>query len=273
MFARRKKIKTFYVIMLGAVFLFAVHRLLFPCFSFVNAASSVLMYPVLVVQRSVVMPIKSFFKRKKNRNKLEQQLCEVQKAYQTVMAENIKVRASLVYYKEVKELVDFNRRYEGERALIAQILLRQMDQGVQMFFVDKGARHGVQGDMVAVYQNCLVGRVTDVYPLYSKVTLVTDTTCKVAAHCLQTGTLGIHVGTNKSYVTRLQRVSHLSSVKEGDLVVSSGEGLVFPQGFSLGRIKTAMHNGLYFDVAIEPLIDLCTINYCSVMKKGECDVL
>jgi cell shape-determining protein MreC len=66
-------------------------------------------------------------------------------------------------------------------------------------------------------------------------------------------------------------VSHLASVKEAEMVVSSGEGLVFPQGFALGRIKMIEPDGLYTKIEIEPLIDLLTIDYCMLMKKGECD--
>lgn len=57
-------------------------------------------------------------------------------------------------------------------------------------------------------------------------------------------------------------------MQEGDLVLSSGEGLIFPRGFALGNVKHYQVNGLLHDVIVEPLINLETINYCYVIQKG-----
>jgi len=62
-----------------------------------------------------------------------------------------------------------------------------MSENAQFILVDGGSRQGVKKDMVALHNNCLIGRVDDVYPWYCKICLITDPACKVAAYCAKTG--------------------------------------------------------------------------------------
>lgn len=236
----------------------------------VNSVSSVLLYPVLLAQRTIVVPIKKYVARKEQRSALEQLLAERTEKYQKLLEENILLQATLSYHNQIKELTDFKKRYHNNDALLSQVLLRNIDDQHHFFLVDKGAKHGVVHDMVAVYKNCLIGKISEVYPFYSKLILVSDKSCKVAAHCAKTGASGIHAGGNNVACTALERVSHLSSVTNGDMVVSSGEGLVFPQGFALGTITSVRQDGLCFHIDVAPLVDLTVMQYCMLMKKGDC---
>lgn len=268
MFVKKRKLRSFYLIALVALVLFLLSQFSFSVFIFFNSVASVCMYPVVLVQHSVVGPVKTFFKKRQERSVLERSLQNLRKKYYDLVENNIHLESLLSYHEQTTELIDFKSRYDSEKMITAQVLLKHMDDVAQFFLLGKGAQHGVVQDMVAVYKNCLVGRVSQVYPLYSKVILITDKSCKVAAHCAKTKSFGIHVGINSTESTALQRVSHLCSVSEGDMVFSSGEGLIFPQGFALGKIKTASRNGIYFDVAVEPIMNMQEVGYCVLMQKG-----
>jgi cell shape-determining protein MreC len=62
-------------------------------------------------------------------------------------------------------------------------------------------------------------------------------------------------------------VSHLDTLKEGDLVISQGEGLIFPRGFGLGRVKSYELDGVQYHVTIEPLLDVSTLTFCLLLKS------
>ncbi len=269
MFQRRKKIKTLYFVTFGGVIFFIIHRFLFSHFSFINTASSLISYPVLVAQKYVVAPVQLFFKRRKKNVQLTKEVQTLRAEIQKLTAENIELKSQLNYYSDIKELVQFKKRYNKNNGITAQVLLKKLSSQSHIFFIDKGSRYDIEKDMVVVFKNCLVGKVTEVFPFYSKVLLVTDKKCKVAGVCSKTKATGIHVGTNSFDATDLQRISHLSSMKEGDVVISSGDGLIFPQGFALGKVKKATVDGLYFSVIVEPLIDVRDIRYCVVLQKGE----
>ena len=165
--------------------------------------------------------------------------------------------------------LSIKNKYNPQNGQIVQVLSRNLSEREHSLIVDAGSRHGVTSDMVVTYQNCLVGRVAEVFPLYSKVILITDKTCKVAAYCAKTRAAGIHVGSHEDH-TELQRVNHLSPVEQGDLVLSSGEGLIFPAGFGLGHVETVSSDGLYQQVSVKPLIDGASLNYCMLLQKGSC---
>ena len=68
---------------------------------------------------------------------------------------------------------------------------------------------------------------------------------------------------------RLLHVDRLHELKVDDVLVSSGEGLIFPQGFLLGKISSFEPDGIHFLVTIEPIIDLYAIDYCYIIQKGQ----
>lgn len=230
--------------------------------------SSYIVYPILVAQNKIVMPLKHYFERNRSRQEIENQLCLLQHERDDLVAQNVQLNAMLSYTKETKELVDFKKQFESVEARITQVLVKHFSDQSHYFLIDKGANAGIATDMVAIYKNCLLGKVIEVYPQYSKVLLVTDSLCKVAAYCAHTQASGIHEGNNNEKVTGIRYISHLAQVEADDLVLSSGDGLVFPKGFALGKIKTCNPEGLFYDVTIEPLLDLRKIDYCFIIQKG-----
>jgi len=230
--------------------------------------SSYIAYPALVVHCHAIDPVKIWFFQRKTMQKLTRELEEVCQERDTLLAENITLRASSGYVEDIAELITFKEQYEISYARVAQILVRHLSDQAHFFLIDAGTTHGIEVDMVAIYKNCLVGKIIEVYPWYSKVQLITDARCKIAGHCTDTNVQGIYEGINHENQTTLRYVSHLNHVKEGDMIMSSGEGLVFPRGFALGRVTDIFTNGLHHTIAAKPLIDLRSIKYCLVIAKG-----
>lgn len=237
-------------------------------FGWASTCASYLTYPILAFQKSVIEPWHARRAHKESLESYEAKYKNLQQQYQHMCAENISLRVSQKYQNDIFELIDFKQRYNPTFGVVAQVLTKHAADDGQYFLVAAGSQKGVTQDMVAVYKSFLVGRVTEVYPWYSKVSLITDERCKIAAYCEKTNSCGIHEGCNNAGATALKFVSHLDVIEEGDLVVSSGKGLVFPQGFALGRIKTTRQTELFHEVEVEPLIDLYSLDYCLIIDKG-----
>jgi len=60
---------------------------------------------------------------------------------------------------------------------------------------------------------------------------------------------GIHQGANKG-TTDLSYISHLERIRVGDMVLSNGEGLIFPAGFAWGTIQSAQQGDLFYTVVV-----------------------
>jgi len=229
--------------------------------------SSYLMYPMLVTQQRIVTPFKNFFAEKQTIAALQQELATLHTERDALVAQTIELKSLLHHAAEIKEVLEFKKQYEYEDALLVQVLMRNMSDQAQFFLIDGGENKGIEKNMIAVYSNGLIGKVEEVYPYYSKVVLITDRLCKIAATCVNTSTCGIYEGCNDEHAGLLNRVSHLDTLQEGDLVISSGQGLVFPRGFALGTIKKYTKDDLTYHVELEPLFDLATLNYCFILAK------
>jgi len=271
----REKIQaTVIYIVIGVGSLFLIGHRFFPLFPrMMVQASSCISYPALIVHCHVIDPIKIWFYQRKTMQELRQKLEEIYKERDTLLAENIALRAVADYSKDITELTTFKEQYEIAHARIVQVLVRHLSDQAHFFLIDAGTVHGVQVDMVATYKNCLIGKVIEVYPWYSKLQLITDACCKIAAYCAATNVQGIYEGINNEHQTTLAYVSHLDLVKKGDMIMSSGEGLIFPRGFALGRVTAIWPNGLYHTIMAQPLVDLRHIKYCAIIAKGSAEIL
>ena len=208
------------IILFSSVFvtLFIAHRIFFFCPGVLEQYSSYVVYPALVLQHRIAMPIKDYFARKRSISELQEQLSKAQAERDAVLAQNIELQGIISFAQETQELVDFKRRYNFSQALLAQVLVKNFSEQSHFFLIDKGSSSGAQKDMVVIYKDCLIGRISEVYPHYSKVVLISDQSCKVAAYCAQRKATGIYKGSNEDWAASLNHVSHLSSLEIGELI-------------------------------------------------------
>lgn len=262
---KKKRLKR-YVLASVTVFLIITQRSLI--LATLNSCVSCLAYPILLLQRSFVQPIKNYSYRKRTITDLQQHVAALEEQHELLQEENIALKAERTYTDETDELVIFKKRFDYANGPLAQILSHHLADDEQYILVNGGKNRGVEPDMVAVYRHCLLGKVTKVYPYYSKVMLTSDKRCKVAAYCWQTNAPGIHEGTNKNTCS-LNHVSHLQNVQHADIVLSSGQGLIFPAGFALGKVAQVEKKELYHDVTVEPLLDIKQLKHCYIIQKGQ----
>lgn len=226
-------------------------------------AVSYALYPFLVMQKSVRVRFAQWRLHHQSVEELLSQLEYYLQLHEKLQQEVIELKSFVNFKASTQELKDFLVRYKTDAAHLTHVILKHFDKN-HFFLVDAGTNKGITKDLIAVYKDCLVGRVIEVYPYYSKVILLTDPTCKVAALCTSTNVKGIHEG-GRLESTKLSFVDHLQDLKQDDLIISSGEGPIFPRGFGLGRIKHWERDGYTCTVTIEPLLDLKKIEYCYLM--------
>lgn len=260
--------KLFYLFALLGLLFFGTYKLFSLNVGRVEHCVSYLLYPFLCIESYIILPVKNKYLQYKSYNELKQNLDSSIQENQNLKARLIELEALMNYKSEIKELTDFAKKYKLDKVIIAQVLLHNFDSQSHFILIDAGSYKGVTPDMVVIYKNCLIGRVSQVFPCYSKVILITDKTCKVAAYCAKNGVRAIHEGTNIIDATNLTFVNHLQSVHPKDMVISSGEGLIFPRGLALGHIKEIKTEGFNYSITVEPMLDLRQIKFCSIIEKG-----
>lgn len=123
--------------------------------------------------------------------------------------------------------------------------------------IDKGTADGVQIDMPVIGAQGLLGQTTDVTARSAKVRLITDPQSGVAALIQSNRAEGVVRGSIDGKIS-LDFVSHETTVKAGDVVITSGIGGVYPKGLVIGEV-TSVHNfpsSLYQDVQLAPAANL-----------------
>ena len=126
--------------------------------------------------------------------------------------------------------------------------------------IDKGAHRGVVINMAVVNSEGVVGRVVSVSPHYSQVLLVTDQNCAIDGLVQGSRGRGMLKG-NGSSECYFDYVIKTCEIKEGDAIVTSGLGGVFPKGLHLGRVKAVDDSPykLFKDVRVIPAVDFNTL--------------
>lgn len=259
----RRYLSSFFklAVCLGLLFFIGAHK------HIVQRCVAALNYPFLVIEQKIVQPIQHWFLWRRGVGDLQVLTEKLLHERDELRAQIIALEASQDYIKDCQELIDFKKRYNNSSAIIAQVLLRVISDQQQFFFVNAGSDKGVCKDMVAVYHNNLVGRIDEVYRRYCKVILITDKDCCVAATCAQTGARGIYRGCNSQAENVLEYVNHFDALQEDDLVLSLGDGMIFPRGFALGKIKKYRLQNVTYHIIVQPLIDFSSLSFCMLINR------
>jgi rod shape-determining protein MreC len=103
--------------------------------------------------------------------------------------------------------------------------------------VDKGTRNGVFAGQAAIDGSGVFGQVTRVGPVSAEVIMISDPEHAIPVQINRTGVRTIAVGQGQTGSLLLPYLPRNADVTEGDLVVSSGLGGVFPPGYPVARVS------------------------------------
>jgi rod shape-determining protein MreC len=219
-------------------------------------------YPLLATAHTITKPIHTMLYAKRHHENLEQAVHILCTENEELREENIKLHATLNYQQRSSDLAEFQQRYGMQGAIKAKVLLKNFSDDEHFFLINRGERDGITTNMVALYKFQLLGKVIDVFPSYSKVLLISDKKCTVGAITNKGNHPGMVMGTGVLNRCSLDHISHLYTVTTGDLVLSSGQGTIFPEGFCLGKIGNGETKNLCHRFDIHPLVDFRTVDFC-----------
>lgn len=122
---------------------------------------------------------------------------------------------------------------------LARVVLREPANWWRTAQIDLGSRDGLRVNLPVLTTDGLVGRVSSVSLTRSQVTLLGDPNCKVAARVendtRDTGVIGAS-GPLDTELVVLGYLARSANLRPAQLVVTSGEGGIFPKGIPVGRI-------------------------------------
>jgi rod shape-determining protein MreC len=135
----------------------------------------------------------------------------------------------------------------ADRWLPAEIVNIQLSSLRQRLLLNRGAANGVFKGQAVLDDKGLIGQTTHVGPWSAEVILITDPEHAVPVRVERTGLRTIAVGAGDTASLALPYLPGNADIKSGDLLVSSGLGGVFPEGYPVARV-TEVHRD-----AVQPL--------------------
>ena len=178
-----------------------------------------------------------------------------------LVQENRELRANLNQVEEIRlqnerlrHLLSFVDEIDRP-ALPAQVIGEDASSWARTVIVDKGTHAGLRDGLPVVSAEGVVGRVIKTAPNSARVLLITDASSAVAALVQRTRTRGVAHGLGDEL--SLDYALRTADIVEGDLLITSGMGGIFPKGLTIGRVKQVKKDqfGLFQEVRVSPAAD------------------
>ncbi len=166
---------------------------------------------------------------------------------------------------ELRENIDNN-----ENPLIADIIGHDTSYFRKSILINIGKKQGAAVDDAVVFGSALVGRITAAGNSSSRAMLITDPASNIPSRFLESRMQGMVQGTGDDTCI-VKYISRNAETKEGDVVISSGIGGIFPKSIYIGDIVMVEDNGakLFKDIKLKPKIDFSKIEHVLVIKKNK----
>jgi len=195
--------------------------------------------------------------------------------WKNVRAENRRLREEVqelrVQGLRVVETDDENRRLRRLLALqehlplttlSGEIIAREWGGWIRSLTVNRGRGDNVPRLTAVISPNGLIGRVVEVRPGASIVQVLTDPTSTVGAHVLRTRTPGIVEGDPRGTLRFKFMSRDGASIQSGDVLVTAGQGGLFPRGIPIGTVRSIDNRGgaLFNYAELTPAVDFARVD-------------
>jgi rod shape-determining protein MreC len=174
---------------------------------------------------------------------------------------------------ELREIVGKEEALSEYDPIQSTVIGRNPDRYYENLIINKGENDGIQADMAVITSNGLIGKVKNVQSFTSTVQLLSsmDPTNRISAS-IQAGKneiVGLIEGYDKEKeLLMMTKIPYDAEVKEGQNVISSGLGGVFPKGLPIGKVVEVENAeyGLTQTAYVETDANLYDINHVMVTK-------
>ena len=152
----------------------------------------------------------------------------------------------------------------------ARVVGREQAALSKTILINRGTVHGLKVGMPVIVPPGLIGRLVDVSWHASKVLLLIDESSNVDAIVQRTRMQGIISGAGSRGLI-LKYISKTQEVKEGDVIVSSGMGGVFPKGLLIGQASHVdrLEASLFLKINVAPFVDFSKLEEVLVLASSE----
>lgn len=199
-------------------------------------------------------------------------LLRTQENNRDLSLENRKLLNEIAAFQEVakendrlREIVSFNAPLEGFK-VVAQVIAQDVSPEFRMIRINKGTAQGVRGGMAVVALEGIVGRVIRSGRDFSDVLSLQDSSSAIDALLQRNRVRGVIEGQGGQQLT-MKYLRRTDDVQDGDVIVSSGIGGLFPKGLTIGKVVSVKKKNYGITQAVEviPSVDFNRLEEVTVI--------
>ncbi len=149
------------------------------------------------------------------------------------------------------------------KKMVAEILSVDSDPYSHQVVINRGANDGVFEGQAVIDDNGIVGQILHVGTISSRVLLITDVSNAVPVRIHRNGIRLIANGTGTIHRLTHNYVPHSTDVRVGDLLVTSGLGGKYPEGYPVARVTGVRQDESrpFAQVQSEPVAQINRLRY------------
>ena len=185
---------------------------------------------------------------------------------------NLILEQADIIYKLKNEVRSLSNYYDNQevtqKPLIANVIGYDTLAFRKSMLLDVGTKDNVSVNDIVVFGNALVGRIFSTSKYTTRVQLVTDPDIRLPSRVLETRNQGILTG-NLNHTCRIEYIPESAMVMEGERVVTSGAGGVYPDSIPIGVIIKVEKGSsqLFQNILVRPFVDVAQIESVLVIKN------
>jgi len=158
---------------------------------------------------------------------------QLQLRVKELISENIKLEALSKENEVLRAALGIGLEKEF-KLQVSEVIGKDISQ--DFILIDKGSEDGIEeGFPVITQQKILIGKISDVYKNFSKVLLISNPKSSFDAKLSNAEVFGVVKGKG-NFKIALDLIPQEEEIKEGDQVLTSALGGVFPEGLLVGEI-------------------------------------
>lgn len=126
----------------------------------------------------------------------------------------------------------------AQPAVVVEVLYEPPGSFHQRLVFNKGSRDGLAPGMPVIDEGGVVGQIIRVTPMTAEAALVTDKEISIPVQILRNGLRLIAFGSESAASMEVRYLAANADIREGDTIVTSGVGGLFPAGLPVAQVKS-----------------------------------
>ncbi|WP_084405102.1 rod shape-determining protein MreC [Aliagarivorans taiwanensis] len=196
------------------------------------------------------------------RAQLQQQVAALRQRELLSRAEQLTMESLTKENERLRALLGSPLRRDN-RKMVAEIMAVDSDPFSHQVVIDKGSLDGVYEGQPVINDLGVVGQVHSVGSTTSRVLLISDASHGVPVRVLRNDIRAIAHGSGELNRLDIPHLPRSTDIQEGDLLVTSGLGGRFPEGYPVATITfyEYQEGKPYADVQAQPVVALERLRY------------